>query len=89
MGVVAHADEIGVADEDGDDVVGVRGDPLRDVCKVLLAGAGIEEVAGGVAVEDCVVDPVGLALKHADAIIELVGDAQGLVSAGIFGVDER
>jgi len=89
LGIVAHADEIGVADEDGDDVVGVGGDPLGDVCEVFLGGARIEEVARGVAVEDCVVDRVGLALQHADAVVELVGDAQGLVGAGVVGVDER
>jgi hypothetical protein len=88
LGVVAYADEVGVADEEGDDVVGVCGDPAGDVCEVFLRGAGVEEVAGGVAVEDCVVDPVGLALQHADAVVELVGDAQGLVCGGVVGVDK-
>lgn len=89
LGVVAYADEVGVADEEGDDVVGVCGDPAGDVCEVFLRGAGVEEVAGGVAVEYCVVDPVGLALQHADAVVELVGDAQGLVCGGVVGVDKR
>ncbi len=89
LGVVADTDEVGVADQDGDDVVGVGGDPAGDICEVFLGGASIEEVAGGVAVEDCVVDVVGLALQHADAIVELVGDAQGLVCGGVVGVDKR
>ena len=61
---------------------------MSDVCEVFLSGAGVEEVARGVAVKDCVVNPVGLALQHADAIVELVGDAQGLVCGGVVGVDK-
>lgn len=88
MGVVAHADEVGVADEEGDDVVGVGGDPAGDVCEVFLCGAGVKDVTGGVAVEYCVVYIVGLALQHADAVVELVGDAQGLVCGGVVGIDK-
>ena len=35
LGVVAHANEIRVTDEDGDNVVRVCGDPLGDVCEVI------------------------------------------------------
>ena len=40
------------------------------------------------AVIDRVVDEVGLALEHTDAVVELVEDAEGLVGSGVVGGDE-
>lgn len=64
-GVVLGGDAVGevaVDDEEGDDVVGVFFDPADERLEFGLPGAGVEEVAAGVAVVDGVVDPVGLAL---------------------------
>lgn len=38
--------------------------------------------------EDGAVGDVGLDLEHADAIVELADDAEGLVGCGIVGLDE-
>ena len=48
-------------------------DPGGDVGEVFEGGAGVEEVAGGVAVGDRVSGGVvvGLALEHANAVVEL------------------
>lgn len=62
MGVVAYVDEVAVADEDCDDVVGVGADPGRHVAEVGFDGAGVEEGAGGVAVVKGVILHVRLAL---------------------------
>lgn len=61
-GVVSDVDEIAVAEEDGDDVVGVGLDPRGHVAEVGFDGAGVEEVAGGVAVVECAVHNVRLSL---------------------------
>ena len=73
-GVIADPDEVAVADQEGDDVEWMGLHPGSNVCKILLRGASIEQVAGGVAVRYRVRGGVvvGLALQHADAIVELV-----------------
>ncbi len=40
--VIANANEVAVADEEGDDVVGVGLYPGGNVCKILLRGACVE-----------------------------------------------
>ena len=54
--------EVGVADEHGDDFEGVFLQPADDLLEFGLEGAGVEEVAGGVAVVEGFVDIVDLAL---------------------------
>ena len=54
--------EVGVADEHGDDFEGVFAQPADDLLELGLEGAGVEEVAGGVAVVEGFVDVVDLAL---------------------------
>ena len=49
-GVITDADEVAVADEEGDDVEWVGLHPGRNVCKILLRGTCVEQIAGGVAV---------------------------------------
>ena len=73
-GVIANADEVAVADEEGDDVEWVGLHPGSNVSKILLRGACVEQLAGGVAVRYRVRSGVvvGLALQHADAVVELV-----------------
>ena len=62
--------------------------PGGDGPEIGLCGPGIEDVARGVAVIDCVVDEMGLALKHADAVVELSEDGEVLVGGGVVGEDE-
>lgn len=73
-GIIADADEVAVADEEGDDVEWVGLHPGGNICKILLRSACVEQVAGGVAVRYRVRSGVvvGLALQHADAVVELV-----------------
>jgi hypothetical protein len=59
---VFNEGEIRVADEHGDDFEGVLLQPADDLFELGLEGAGVEEVAGGVAVVEGFVDPVDLAL---------------------------
>ena len=89
-GVIADADEVTVADEDGDDIVWVGLHPGGNVCKILLRGACIEQVAGGVAVRYRIRSGVvvGLALQHADAIVELVEHRKLLIGGCIVGLDK-
>ena len=87
-GVVARTDEVGVAHEDGEDVVGVLAQPLDDGGQVGLEGADVEDVAGGVAEPERVVLPMGLELQHADAVVELGGDGEGLVGGPVAGHGE-
>ena len=89
-GVIADADEVTVADEDGDDIVWVGLHPGGNVCKILLRGACVEQVAGGVAVRYRIRSGVvvGLALQHADAIVELVEHRKLLIGGRIVGVDK-
>ena len=54
--------EVGVADEHGNDFEGVLLQPADDLLEFGLKGAGVEEVAGGVAVVEGFVDVVDLAL---------------------------
>jgi len=54
--------EVGVADEHCDDFEGVLLQPADDLLEFGLEGAGVEEVAGGVAVIEGFVDPVDLTL---------------------------
>ena len=72
-GVVADADEVAVTDEEGDDVEWVALHPGGNICKILLRSACVEQVAGGVAVRYRVRSGVvvGLALQHADTVVEL------------------
>ena len=74
-GEVADADVVAVADQDGHDVVGVGFHPAGDVGEIGLGGAGVEEVAGGVAVVQRIADQVGLPLQHANAVVELLRHA--------------
>jgi hypothetical protein len=54
--------EVGVADEHGDYLERVGAEPGYDGFELGLEGAGVEEVAGGVAVVEGFVDVVDLAL---------------------------
>ena len=62
--------------------------PGGDGPEIGLCGPGIEDVAGGVAVIDCVVDEMGLALEHADAVVELGENGEVLVGGGVVVEDE-
>lgn len=65
--VVAYIDEVAVADEDGDDIVGVVLDPGGHGAEIGFYGANVEEVAGSVAVVECVVHHVRLTLHYAES----------------------
>ena len=54
--------EVGVADEHGDDFERVLLQPADDLLELGLESAGVEKVAGGVAVVEGFVDPVDLTL---------------------------
>ena len=73
-GVIADVNEVAVADEEGDDVKWVGFHPGGDICKILLRSACVEQIARGMTVRYRVRSGVvvGLALQHADAIVELV-----------------
>lgn len=59
---VFYDGEVGVADQHGDDLEGILAQPADDLLELGLEGAGVEEVAGGVAVVEGSVDLVDLAL---------------------------
>lgn len=54
--------QVGVTDEDGEDFEGVLLQPSDNGLELRLPSAGVEEIAGGVAVVEGLVDPVDLAL---------------------------
>lgn len=62
--------------------------PLSDFGEVGFYGSGVEEIARGVACVHGSVYVVGLELEHADAVIQLSGDAQGLITSGIISDSE-
>ena len=55
--------------------------PAGDIGKVFFGSTGVEKVAGCVAVIHCAIYKVGLALEHANAVIEL-GDHSELLVCG-------
>lgn len=63
---VFHVGEVGVADEHRDDFEGVLLQPTNDLLELGLEGAGVQEVAGRVAVVEGFVDVVDLALDCED-----------------------
>ena len=66
----------------------MRSHPASNISEIVLKGAGIEDVVGGVAGIDGAIDIVGLALDHADTVVELGDDRVGLVGSGVVGADE-
>ena len=64
--------------------------PGSNIFKILLRGACVEQVAGGVAVRYRIRSGVvvGLTLQHADAIVELVEHRKLLIGGCIVGVDK-
>lgn len=60
-GEVLDPDEVAVDDEEGHDVVGVVLEPFADCVQAGFVGAGVEEVAVGVAVVEGAVDAVDFA----------------------------
>lgn len=84
--IIGHVSEVAVADEKCNDVERVLADPVGDICKVGLGGAGIQKIARGVAVVDRIVEEMGLSLQHTNPIIQLGNDAVYLVRTSIIGV---
>jgi hypothetical protein len=78
-----------VAEDDRDDIEGVCFDPCYDLLQVVLDRAGVEEIARCVAVVESTVDVVGLALQHANAIVQLLSHAVVLVTAYVALLSER
>lgn len=70
--IVLHGREVRVHDKEGHYIVWMVVEPIRQSLQLRLPCSCIQKVAGGVAVVDGVVHPVGLALKHANAVVELV-----------------
>jgi len=66
----------------------VGADPGCYVCEVGKCGAGVEEVAGCVAVGDCLCGGivVSLALEHTDAVVQLGDDAELLICSCVVGI---
>ena len=79
---------VAVTDQDGNDVEWMSPHPACYVGKIFFGCASIQKIAGGMAVVHCVVDPVGLALKHADSIIELSDNSELLVCRCIIWIYE-
>jgi hypothetical protein len=69
--VLVWGDDVLVAHENGDDVVGVASEPGSYSLEIGLKGAGVEDVAGAVAEEDVLFlfVPVSLELEHSNAVL--------------------
>lgn len=81
--VVTYFHVVGVYDQEGDYIVGIRFDPCRDGFELALIGAGVQEGTGRVATVDCVVDIVRFALDHADTVVQLGCDVVFLVTESV------
>ena len=87
-GVVSNIDIVAVDDQDGDDVVRVCLYPFSDGGELRLKGTSIEDLAGGMATVDSIVDVVRLSLDHANSVVQLVIDTQSLIGSDVTPPDK-
>lgn len=88
--IVSHADKVGVADKNGDNIVWMTLDPGSDVREEALGSARVEQITRGMAIGYSIGGSivVRLPLKHANAIIQLGEDSELLVRCCIVGIDK-
>lgn len=88
VAVVSGLDEIAVDDQEGHDIVRMVANPGGDFVELAEISSGIEEVAACVATVNGAVHVVGLALNHADTIVELNSDRAVLVGCKVSSLVE-
>ena len=66
-------------------VIRMSSNPACYLSKVALGGPSVQNVAAGMTVVHSSVDKMGLALQHTNTIVQLIDDAQSLISSGVVG----